>query len=555
MLSRTHIIPLCLCLVLLLTGCSGYPQSDGERNPAGALDLSGKWRIITGDMPEASRADYDDSKAPQVDIPGKWESVLHQNRDMAATVWLRKDFHLGESQRENLMVLSLGTISISDEAYINGVRVGGTGYIPSKERPRKYDFTWHRERNYTVPVSLLRPGGRNVIALRIFSHYLNGMRDRPVLYTQKEFQRTRWLRDYLPSLNDITPLIFSLILSLMLTFVALGKVNTRVHLFAALFVVSVFGLFLLLLGMPPLSDGLYRYKLFFSIYSLVDLFLLLATLEFFRVTTRKPLVLILIAALGLNLLIVFSPDTRFFFQHAVLATVAFLILCIAYALYVFTEALLRDPRRYWFIAPIALLVVASAANTYYLLATEQMYRISFVFIFRLTALVLAALLYFLFDFKRIEKERDSLSRALVKKTRELSQARNRIPMDNRREDPRDAIHRLIEHIDGNYTETYDRARLAQRFGLNEDYMGQLFKKVTGTNIAQYINDRRIAAARQLLDETDSKVIDIAFHVGFDNLTYFYRHFKRVTGYNPTEYRKNRRETFANIEFKNEGEYY
>ncbi|HNW29807.1 MAG TPA: helix-turn-helix domain-containing protein [Spirochaetota bacterium] len=46
--------------------------------------------------------------------------------------------------------------------------------------------------------------------------------------------------------------------------------------------------------------------------------------------------------------------------------------------------------------------------------------------------------------------------------------------------------------------------------------------------------KRIEAAKQLLKETDSKVIDIAFHVGFDNLTYCYRHFKKHTGYSPIE---------------------
>ncbi len=49
--------------------------------------------------------------------------------------------------------------------------------------------------------------------------------------------------------------------------------------------------------------------------------------------------------------------------------------------------------------------------------------------------------------------------------------------------------------------------------------------------------KRIDAARQLLRETDVKVIDIAFHVGFDNLTYFYRNFKKNTGYSPIEYKR------------------
>ena len=120
--------------------------------------------------------------------------------------------------------------------------------------------------------------------------------------------------------------------------------------------------------------------------------------------------------------------------------------------------------------------------------------------------------------------------------------KQRLPKQETKPEPRDAVHALIEHLDGNFSETYDRLALARRFNMNEDYMVKLFKKVTGTNIANYINTRRIEAARQLLEETDSRVIDIAFHVGFDNLTYFYRHFKKQTGYSPIEYRRMFRNT-------------
>lgn len=67
-------------------------------------------------------------------------------------------------------------------------------------------------------------------------------------------------------------------------------------------------------------------------------------------------------------------------------------------------------------------------------------------------------------------------------------------------------------------------------------MGQVFKKVTGTSIASYINARRIEASLHLLRETGCRIIDIAFHVGFDNLTCFYRNFRKHTGVSPVEYR-------------------
>ena len=69
-------------------------------------------------------------------------------------------------------------------------------------------------------------------------------------------------------------------------------------------------------------------------------------------------------------------------------------------------------------------------------------------------------------------------------------------------------------------------------------MGQIFKKETGYNISNYINLKRIEASKDLLTEIDTKIIDIAFHVGFDNLTHFHRQFKKIIGVTPTVYRKN-----------------
>ena len=62
------------------------------------------------------------------------------------------------------------------------------------------------------------------------------------------------------------------------------------------------------------------------------------------------------------------------------------------------------------------------------------------------------------------------------------------------------------------------------------------KKVTGMNISNYINTNRINAAKDLLADTGAKIIDVAYHVGFDNLTHFHRQFKKLTGCTPNEYR-------------------
>ncbi|HOW82461.1 MAG TPA: AraC family transcriptional regulator, partial [Spirochaetota bacterium] len=145
-------------------------------------------------------------------------------------------------------------------------------------------------------------------------------------------------------------------------------------------------------------------------------------------------------------------------------------------------------------------------------------------------------LYYIYDFEKSRKEKDLLYTALLRKSKNNIRALRSLKEKKKKAEPRNLIANVIEYLDANYAEKYDRIELSKKFGLNEDYMGQIFRKATGTNISNYININRINAARELLTDTNAKIIDVAYHVGFDNLTHFHRQFKRQTGCTPNEYR-------------------
>ncbi len=99
---------------------------------------------------------------------------------------------------------------------------------------------------------------------------------------------------------------------------------------------------------------------------------------------------------------------------------------------------------------------------------------------------------------------------------------------------------LIENIK-NYIEEnleYDMkiSMLAKTFGYNEQYLGRIFKRETKLSITEYINKRRIERAKLLLKETNDSVINISDSVGFNNVTYFNRLFKKIVNKTPIEYR-------------------
>lgn len=74
-------------------------------------------------------------------------------------------------------------------------------------------------------------------------------------------------------------------------------------------------------------------------------------------------------------------------------------------------------------------------------------------------------------------------------------------------------------------------------GYSEFYIMKLFKQYTGETIVDYSNKYKIYIAAKLLKEGRESVRDIAKKVGFDNISYFNRQFKRLYQVTPKEYRQ------------------
>ncbi len=53
---------------------------------------------------------------------------------------------------------------------------------------------------------------------------------------------------------------------------------------------------------------------------------------------------------------------------------------------------------------------------------------------------------------------------------------------------------------------------------------------------QYVIRRRIERAKQLLKQSDLRIVDIALACGFANQSHFSRHFRRIVGISPKEFR-------------------
>ena len=104
------------------------------------------------------------------------------------------------------------------------------------------------------------------------------------------------------------------------------------------------------------------------------------------------------------------------------------------------------------------------------------------------------------------------------------------------------IQGALEFLEENYTSDISREALAANLNINPDNLGRFFKRYTGQKISDYVNEMRIEAAKKRLRESNEKIIDIAFGVGFETLQTFNRIFNKYTQLTPSLYRKEFRST-------------
>lgn len=99
------------------------------------------------------------------------------------------------------------------------------------------------------------------------------------------------------------------------------------------------------------------------------------------------------------------------------------------------------------------------------------------------------------------------------------------------------INSIIKYISLHYQEKVTTESLAKMCFLNKSYFCRFFKDATGKTITNYINEMRIEKASVFLRNTNESITTIAMNVGFDDVNYFDRVFKRIKKVSPGEYRR------------------
>ncbi|WP_323008312.1 AraC family transcriptional regulator [Paracoccus sp. (in: a-proteobacteria)] len=99
------------------------------------------------------------------------------------------------------------------------------------------------------------------------------------------------------------------------------------------------------------------------------------------------------------------------------------------------------------------------------------------------------------------------------------------------------INRALSYLREHLTEQVEEGELAEMVGQSQSAFSRAFKRHTGTTLVRYRNQLRVdLACQMLLTDPDIKVAEICYEIGFSNLSNFNRHFLKLKGMSPSQFR-------------------
>ena len=96
---------------------------------------------------------------------------------------------------------------------------------------------------------------------------------------------------------------------------------------------------------------------------------------------------------------------------------------------------------------------------------------------------------------------------------------------------------VLQWLSSHYSEPLFVADAASVCSCSPSHFMRWFRRMTGQSFVSFLNEYRLNLAAMALRSTDDTVLSIAAQCGFENLSYFFRVFKKYFGMTPREYRK------------------
>jgi two-component system response regulator YesN len=93
------------------------------------------------------------------------------------------------------------------------------------------------------------------------------------------------------------------------------------------------------------------------------------------------------------------------------------------------------------------------------------------------------------------------------------------------------------YMDNHYVDNIRLETIALQFFVSKEHLARTFKQETGSTVMDYIIMKRMEKAKELLQDPNVQIKTVAEAVGYTDLNYFFRIFKKVTGVTPSQMRQ------------------
>ena len=104
----------------------------------------------------------------------------------------------------------------------------------------------------------------------------------------------------------------------------------------------------------------------------------------------------------------------------------------------------------------------------------------------------------------------------------------------------DVADKAREYIMAHIEERISLSDVASYACVSPGYMSKSFKRIMGISLVDYINTMKTEKAKEMMDrEPGMRIADIALALGFHNIYYFSKVFRKIEGISPTEYARKR----------------
>ncbi|WP_438348096.1 response regulator transcription factor [Paenibacillus sp. FA6] len=99
------------------------------------------------------------------------------------------------------------------------------------------------------------------------------------------------------------------------------------------------------------------------------------------------------------------------------------------------------------------------------------------------------------------------------------------------------VQRALAYIHDHLDQSLSLSQVARHVHMNPNYFSEVFKRDTGQNYIEFVTQAKLRKAMVMLSETPAKISEVANRIGYEDIKYFNRLFKKFTGQTPSEYRE------------------